>query len=304
MDFKSTVLILPPNDAEAVMIREIARTIGLPMVISQQPHGATLDREPEIVELVRDGGWKRVVVVEMPGAKTEEAIRRLGVRLQIIDHHHYTNLNRAHDPSTGRLLPSSLEQFLSLFLLTDAKLKRLGFKPKLVRGIGIMDRGFLWALEEEGYRKAEVTEVLAERDRLMRRIRDPKSERAFDAIARRAWKNRRRWEGFDIVSCRANIDLRPRVSMIVARQKRRPTPLIVYEPVRKVIYVQESPRAMELFRAFGGFTFGMDRNWGYRMEKGARRVTLVDVKRVLKEAAEKSAQAPKIRRVKSLKKKR
>lgn len=281
MDLKDTVLILPPNDAEAVMIRELAKAIGLPTVISKQPHGASLDREPGIVEQVRQGGWKRVVVVEMPGAKTEDAIRRLGVRLQVIDHHHYTDLNRAHDPSTGKLLPSSLEQFLSLISLTDKKLRALSFDPKLVRGIGIMDRGFLWALKEEGYSKADIDKIMAERDRLMRRIRDPKIERRYDALARQAWKNRRRWKGFEVVSSRSPIDLRPRVSLIVARTRKRPTPLIVSEPVRGVIYVQESRFAMDLFRVFGGFTFGMDRNWGYRMEKGKPTVTLLDVKREL-----------------------
>jgi len=42
-------------------------------------------------------------------------------------------------------------------------------------------------------------------------------------------------------------------------------------------------------RKFGGFTFGMDRNWGYQNTPGVSKVTLVDIKRFLKKEIEKKA---------------
>ena len=75
-------------------------------------------------------------MVEMPGPKAEARLRNIGVKLDIIDHHHYTGLSRAHD-AKGRLLPSSLEQFLAMFKITDRQLKSWGMNSRLVRGIGI-----------------------------------------------------------------------------------------------------------------------------------------------------------------------
>jgi hypothetical protein len=279
--FKKTVLIIPPNDAEAILISQLARKMGLPMILSHQTHGASLDKGRDYLPEVKQVGYSRVVVVEMPGPKTEARFRKLGVELVIIDHHHYTGLDRAHDPKTGRMLKSSLEHFLTFFKLTDAKLHSFGFDPKLVRAIGVMDRGFIWALREEGWSKKEIDQVLAFHDELLSKIHNPKTEKRKNDLALRVWKKRKKWNGYYVVETRADIQLRPRLSRIVALEIGRPTSLIVIERGRGLIYVQESDHAMDLFQHFGGFTFGLDRNWGYRNEPGNQRVTLRNVKKRL-----------------------
>lgn len=281
-----TVLVIPPNDPEAMLIRDLAEAMGLPVLRSDQPHGAALDREPALVRRVLGGKWKRVVIVEMPGPKSEAALRRAGVDVRVIDHHHYTDLDRAHD-AKGRPLPSSLEQFLSMFCVTDARLRALGYDPKAVRGIGIMDRGFFWALRAEGYGPREEDAVLALRRELLRRYGMLAREERQMRVARRAWARRSSWRGYQIVESRSASGVREGVSYIAARELGRPTPAIFVERARGLLYVQESDRAMELFRAFGGFTFGLDRNWGYRNAPGKARVTLRDVKRVLAKPVDK-----------------
>ncbi|OGL71311.1 hypothetical protein A3C09_03700 [Candidatus Uhrbacteria bacterium RIFCSPHIGHO2_02_FULL_47_44] len=281
MNFSSTLLILPPNDAEAMLIKKLAEVISLPMLLSTQKHGASLDEEKDLVSLVKKTKCKRVVIVEMPGEKTEAKLRKLGVELIIIDHHNYTGLDRARNSKTGRLLPSSLEQFLKLFKLTDAKLNALKFDPRLVLGIGIMDKGYIWALQDAKYTKKQIEKVVAFRDELVKPLQNPKTEAKKDRAVAAAWAKRVEWNGYFIVETRADVQLRPRLSRVVAMKFGKPTSLIIIEHKRKLIYVQESKYAMKLFKAFGGFTFGMDHNWGYRNEPGKKRVGLKEVKEVL-----------------------
>ncbi len=278
---KKTVLVIPPNDPEAVMITEIARALGIPMILSDQPHGASLDKELDITDRIRESGAKRAIVVEMPGPGTEARVRKLGIELVLIDHHRYTGLDRAVDPKTGNLLPSSLEQFLKLFRVTDKKLAALGFDPKLVRAIGLMDRGYVWALRDEGYGEADIRRVLDEQRRLMATVRDLSGDTQKEELARDAWKRRKEWGSFIIVADGHPIEIRSRISLIVALELKQPTPLIIVEEARGFIYVQESDYALELFKKFGGFTFGMDRNWGYRNQSGKPQVGLGDVKKFL-----------------------
>lgn len=282
---KKTVLVIPPNDPEAIMIYELAKAMGIQVIRSHQPHGAALDKEPEIFELVTGGGWERAVIVEMPGPKTEAKLCRAGVDVAIIDHHHYTDLDRAHDPKTKKMLPSSLEQFLKMFRLTDEKLKKLGYDPRVVRGIGVMDRGFVWAMQKEGYKAKEIGKVIEFQRGLLERQGLLKDEDRKMAVARKAWDRRKVWDGFQVIENGTGVEIRGRVSMIVALEVKKPTPIIFLEKKRGLIYVQESPHAMGLFRRFGGFTFGVDRNWGYRNETGRPKVGLKDVQAFL-EAAE------------------
>lgn len=280
MNLSKTILLIPPNDAEAILITKLSEAIGLPLLLSKQQHGATLDLEPKIVEKIKKSGCEEVIVVELPGTKTEEKIKKLGVKLTIIDHHHYTGLDRAHG-ANGKLLPSSLEQFLKIFRLTDARLLKLGFTPRLVRGIGILDRGFVWALLGEGYSKKEMQSVLKFHDELTAPLHDPKTEARKEKNVEAVWKKRKMWNGYFILETDADISLRPRVSRLIAVELGKPTSLIIIERKRKLIYVQESKHAMKLFKAFGGFTFGLDHNWGYRNEPGKKVVGLKEVKSVL-----------------------
>ena len=177
------------------MIRVLADKLKLPVIKSKQLHGASLDKGHDYVGEVKNGGYRHVIVVEMPGPKAEAQLRKMGVKLDIIDHHHYTGLSRAHGED-GRLLPSSLEQFLKMFKVTDQQLKSWGLEPKLVRGIGIQDRGYVWTLQDEGYSKKEIKEVMAFHDSLIAHLHNPKTEARKDRAAKIAWEQRKKWREF------------------------------------------------------------------------------------------------------------
>ena len=279
MNLKKTVLIIPPNDAEAVMICKLAQKLGLPVIESKQHHGASMDKGHDYAKEVKKGGYTQVIIVEMPGPKTEAVLRKRGLKVEIIDHHHYTGLSRAHDKK-GKLLPSSLEQFLKKFRITDARLIAWGFVPALVRGIGIQDRGYVWALQEEGYSKKEIKDVMAFHDQLIAHLQDPKKEQHKKHLAQRAWERRKKWGEFWIVSTKANMQLRPALSRIIVEQVGKPVSLIILEYGRGLVYVQESPYALHLFERFGGFTFGLDRNWGHRNEPG-QKILLKDIQKLI-----------------------
>lgn len=280
MGYRKTVLIVPPNDAEAMMIKMLADKMGLPVIASKQLHGASLDKGHDYVAAVKEGGYTRVIIVEMPGETSEEQLRKMGVQVDIIDHHHYTGLDRAHGPD-GKILMSSLEQFLAMFKITDRQLKSWGFDPLLVRGIGIQDRGYIWALQDEGYTKSQIKKVMDYADTLTAHLHNPKTEGRKVKLAQAAWDRRKEWEGFYVVTTRANLQLRPRLSRIVAEEMGKPTALIIVEHGRGLIYVQESPYALHLFERFGGFTFGLDRNWGHKNVPGQKKITLRDVKNAI-----------------------
>lgn len=274
MNIEKTLLIVPANDAEAAMIIQLAKKIKLPMVISHQPHGATLDREPGVLEKIKISGARRVVIVEIPGVKTEEKIKKLGVQIKIIDHHHYQNLNR-------KKIKSSLEQFLQMFNLTDARLESLGFSSRLVRGIGIQDRGFVNGLERAGYSKDEIKKVFAYQKKLLRPFIDPTEEKKYELAAQAAWKNRKEWNGYAIVIGQTKEGFRRHLSAHVYQKLGRVVSIILDERGRGVISVQDSPAAARLFKKFGGFTFGEKGNWGYKNGRGKRKVSLDDVKKEL-----------------------
>jgi len=274
MNLKDAIIIVPANDAEAVLILKIAKVIGLAAIISSQPHGATLDKEPKIIEKIKKSGARNVVIVEMPGLKTEEKISKLGFKIKIIDHHHYQNLNR-------KKLKSSLEQFLQIFHLTNTCLSKLGFSSKLVRGIGILDRGFISGLEKEKYSKNDIKRVFAYQKKLLRPFTDPTVEKKYEAAARAAWKKRQEWNGYAIVIGHTKEGFRRHLSVYVYQKLGRPMPIILDERGRGVVSVQDSSAAERLFKKFGGFTFGEKGNWGYKNQLGRKKVTLDDVKKFL-----------------------
>jgi len=280
MTNKKIALLIAPNDAEAILIQKLAQKLELSVIASRQLHGASLDKGHDYADDVKKSGYTQVIVVEMPGSKTEARLRKMGVKLEIIDHHHYTGLSRAHD-TKGRLLPSSLEQFLMKFKITDKQLKEWGFIPRLVRGIGIQDRGYVWALQDEGYSKKEIQEVMAFHDSLIAHLHNPKTEARKERFVQAAWDRRTTWREFWVVTTRADVQLRPRLSRLVAQKIGKPTPMIIVEHGRGLIYVQESPYALHLFERFGGFTFGLDRNWGHKNEPGEKKITLRDVKHAI-----------------------
>ncbi|MFA6132043.1 MAG: hypothetical protein WC702_03210 [Patescibacteria group bacterium] len=280
MNLKDNVIVIPINDAEAVLIAKLAAAIGLPIIASWQEHGATLDKEKGLLKKIQAGKYQKIFIVEMPGIKTETKLRQAGRELVIIDHHQYGTLDRAHDVKR-KIKPSSLEQFLKLFNLTDKKLSALGFSPRLVRGIGILDRGFIEALGRAGYSTVEIKKVFSFRKKLNIIFVDPAKEKIYQKKARLAWQKRKEWNGFFIVTINSKFGLRAYLSELVWQRLKKSPPIILVENGRNAISVQETPIAEAFLKKFGGFVFGEGDNWGYKNQPGRKKVTLADVKKFL-----------------------
>lgn len=280
----NTLLVVPNNDAEAAMIIRLARKLKVPLLISRQPHGARLENEPDVLARVAEAGKPRVCVVEIPGPVLEKKLKKQVQEFVWIDHHQYYFLDRAHDPKTGKAKPSSLEQFLDYFGVTDAELRKWGYVPNIVKGVGVSDRAYLWGLKKEGYSQSQIKQVLELIERLERtNVRQPgvPPKSVVMAAARKAWKSRSAWNGFAVVRSRHKFGIRGELSSILAKKHGKPTPVILVERGGNRLYVQESPKAKELFKQLGGFTFGGIHNWGYDNTQSKPRRTLEDVKRAL-----------------------
>jgi hypothetical protein len=276
---------VPTNDEEAFLIAELAERKGYLVYRSGQAHGARLEREPNILERVRESGASTVIIVEMPGLEMEEKIRRLGKHLVVIDHHNYEDLERAYAPD-GSTLPSSLEQFLHYAEIEDVHLKRWGYEPDLVHGIGLWDAGYIWGVMNAGYSRGRALEVAAFKDELSKKVGAADSDEENEKEARRAFDDREKFsvEGenyFVVVSSHPTAHIRSSLSRLFAFTYWKPTPVIISERGGARIYVQETKRALDLFHRFGGFTFGTDRNWGYDSESENEKITLSDVKKFL-----------------------
>lgn len=277
-----TAVLVPPNDPEAVMIRDIAKDFEIDVIASNQPHGAKLNDEQDKVQKIIDEGYETAVIIELPGEGQEQKLRDNGVEVKIIDHHEYTGLDRAHNEH-GERLPASLTQFLDYFAITDDDLREHGFDPKTVHGIALMDGGYVWALRNHGYDEGEIREIIKTQKDLMESVRKVQNEEEKEAHARKIWDEREHWNGFYIVVNETDYEMRARVSLIIALELKKPTPLILNDRGRGFIYVQETELASDLFAKFGGFTFGSGDNWGYknRGKKKTNRVTLKHVKQAI-----------------------
>lgn len=237
------------------MIVKIAAAAKIPTLVSAQPHGARLEQEQDLLARLRQANpiAKKVVIVEIPGPETEEFLRESGYDVAIIDHHRYDHLDRMQGES-------SLEQFLGMFDIDDDSLQTLGFEPALVRGVGIIDRGFLWALRNE------VADV-ALRKKIRGFYRALNLELGKDRVqiedaAREAWEKREVRSGVVIVKTeREDVSIRGAVSFLCADAYDAPPQVIVAEGSHR-LSVQESDHAAALFAEYGGFMFGGDRCWG------------------------------------------
>jgi hypothetical protein len=271
------VLLIPKNDAEPVLILKIAEALRISAIVSRQPHGARLSNEKGLLDKLRALKKTHIVIIEIPGPKQEQELTDAGFTLHIIDHHRYDGLDRARQ-KTGALLRSSLEQFLDLFHITDQELRAHGFDPRLVRGVGAMDRGFIWALREEGYGPALIQRVSRYVQRLTKEARETHLLTANREEAKKAWRRRTEVGPFLLVSSvHSKVEIRPDVSLFAAACYGKPVPIIVSSRGGKLLYVQDTPLALELFKKFGGFTFGQDRCWGYNNATAKRKITLDDL---------------------------
>ena len=256
-DIQSKVLLCPRNDEESLQILKLSTAIDLPTLVSDQAHGAKLSGEKDLLArlLEVNSDMKTLVIVEIPGVKEEEDLRKQGIEVVIIDHHRYDDLDRMSQQS-------SLEQFRKLFELNDTKLTELGFDPKMIAGVGAIDRGFLWELKNEDLNEDERKQAIAYYRSLTMELGGERRERE-EELAQIVWKNRVEDEG--VIILRSDDDttsVRDPLSFIVAENyPDHPPQTVIFQGSRRV-YVQESEKARELYDTYGGFTFGRDACWG------------------------------------------
>lgn len=259
---KDSILVCPRNDEESLTILQIAEALGLSVVESAQPHGAKLDREPDLIGCLQETNpdARTLVIVELPGERTEKELQDLGYEIVIIDHHTYDDLDRMKPQS-------SLEQFLAVYDVDDMLLRALGFDPEMVAAVAAIDRGFLWELDNFGWSEAKKTKARKYYRSLTMELGSARREKE-EAAAKEAWAQREERDGLIIIRSEADdISVRDPISFIVADEIGKPTQLLIIQGHRRM-YVQESDSVARLKEAFGGFTFGQNRCWGILKEDG------------------------------------
>lgn len=255
-----TLVIAPQNDPESVLICELCHAFGIPLLASAQPHGATLVVEPDLVARIKEASPQanRLVIIEIPGPAEEELLRSQGYEVVIIDHHRYDGIDRMNTQS-------SLEQFLVLFGIGDDDLARTGFSPVLVRGVGVIDRSFVWGLMTPQYSQDVRNQIIDYYQSFLIGL-EGEGRKNAENIARQALTGARESNGFLVVkNPKPGSRIRDALSFEIARRYTEPVPTILYD--NEVIYVQESNKAKELYDTFGGFMYGGDeRCWGKKTD--------------------------------------
>lgn len=255
LDPLTSIIICPRNDVESMTIVALAAALHIPCIVSEQPHGATLDAEPNLVDRIREINpvAHDIAIVEMPNISTEDKLRELGFDVHIVDHHRYESLDRMRKES-------SLEQIRELFDMDETTLAVAGFDPVLICGVGLIDRGFVWELVKENVPEVDRKRMIAYyREQLAVLDPDRKEE---ETEAKKAWKNRKTIENVLIVTSeKADLSIRDTISFCVAEEFSEPPVVVIYQPGR-IVYVQDTPTALALQQTFGGFTFGQNLCWG------------------------------------------
>ena len=281
----NTVLVTVDNDPESRTILRLAEKAGISFVKSDQPHGARLDREEDVVQKVLAFNKGQVWIVEMPGPQTEDELRQSGQQVQIIDHHTYPGLDRVRDPLTGQRQKSSLEQFLHTARVSDQELTEWGFDPKVVRGLGILDDRFVQGLRDEGYSKDEINRVLDAREQLRMEL-DPDLE-AIRTAAKKDWQKRREEAGYTIVESDADKDIRAEIATLTIYDDVDTKPIIISSMGGDKIYVQNIDPGLvqKLKEKIPGntFSFGAGRCWGIDFKGQAKTTEVNDILKVLSE---------------------
>jgi len=270
LDPLTSIIICPRNDVESMTIVALAEALHIPCIVSEQPHGATLDAEPNLIHRIREINpiAQDIAIVEMPNVSTEDKLRELGFDVHIVDHHRYESLDRMRKES-------SLEQIRALFDMDDITLSVAGFDPVLIRGVGLIDRGFVWELVKENVPEADRKRMIAYyREQLA--ILDPdRSEEETEA--KKAWKNRKTVEGVIVVTSeKADLSIRDAISFCVAEEFEQPPVVVVYQ-LGRVVYVQDTSTALALQQTFGGFTFGQNLCWGRTIDADGNIPTVEEI---------------------------
>lgn len=268
---RSVLLVTPMNDAESIMIGNIARALSIKTIVSRQDHGASLDLEPNIVERIGDIALGTVWIVEIPGPATERAITATGREVCVIDHHRYgKDLDRSHG-ADGSLLPSALAQFLTLTKVTDRELAAWGWGPKTVRGLGIFDASYARGLREAGYMPNDIKQVIALRNLLLSGFIGEDFD-AQRAAAREAWKSLEVAASMNVWRAQSRCPIRAEFGILSIEEDFDYEPNIVVEYEGRQIFVQNvDPRLVEylLLHVKGKtFSYGDNRNFGVDNTKG------------------------------------
>jgi hypothetical protein len=274
IDLATAVLLCPKNDEESVLILKIAKAAGIPTVISPQQHGAKLELEKDLEERLKKANpeAKTVVIVETPGPEREAELQKAGFEVVIIDHHRYEGLNRMKQES-------SLDQFLAVFDLSDDKLVEFGFDPFLVKGVGMMDRGWVWELSREGIEKADRKRIMDYYLSFLDELGGARPEGMIEA--RKAWESREEKNGVIIVKTPTDTRIRESLSIILAENYDEPPVTLIVEGTQR-ISVQDTALAPKLHETFGGYVFGKDRCWGYPSTPEKPGPTIDEIMEVLK----------------------
>ena len=254
-------LLCPKNDAESYLIIELAKKLDFKVLVSEQSHGARLEKEPELFERLMATGEKEVWIVEIPEPKTEKQLRHKGYKLKIIDHHVYHYDFGKLDRSKNL---SSLEQFIKLAKISNKDLVGWGYDSRLILGIGILDRGYTGALRKKGYQPAEIKKVLALEGEILSKIWPNLKETSL--AAKQIWAEKEKRDDYIIVKADVRYDIRSELVRESYFAGLDQEPLIVSSLAGKKIYVQNvKPRIVRLLnKKVDGhtFVFGMGRCWG------------------------------------------
>ena len=259
-NLSDTIVLVPKNDPESLLICQLCEALKIPLLVSHQPHGATLHMESNLVERLSQvhASAKKLVIIEIPGPVEESELQLQGFSIIVIDHHRYDGLDRMN-------AKSSLEQFIVYFDITNIDLARAGFDPELVQGVGVIDRSFVWGLTPDMcdsiMRVRMIDYYLSLSDQL-----DHGSRKKTEVIAKEALAQAVTENGFIVVkNPKPGSRIREALSFEIARQYPNPVATLLID--EEVIYVQESARAKEMYEQFGGFMYGgEERCWGKKTE--------------------------------------
>ena len=284
MEMRSKVAVLcPDNDSEAHMILRLAKKADISTIRSEQPHGASLSLETDLESKLAQLKKQEIWIVETPGVEKENELRSKGINVRIIDHHTYGDLDRLTDLESGKIKPSSLEQFLIMAKIDDKEIQSWGLNPKTIRGIGIMDAKYLRGLREAKYSREEMDLVLKLQREIEKEIR-PEFDKILK-LAEKDWENRIERNGYLIINSMHGGDIRHAISKISIIHDMDAIPMIINIENGEKICVQNvsSEIVDKLKKGIEGktYTFGSGRCWGVDNREQVKKVTLEEILKIL-----------------------
>ena len=143
----------------------------------------------------------------------------------------------------------------------------------------MIDRGFIWELKKEGLSKEEQKRCRDYYLSLLNELGGLRSEAVEEA--KRAWDAREERDGVNIIRSEGkDFRIREAFSFLMADLFESPPPCIIIEGNGRISF-QDTDAAKRLHDAFGGYTFGKDRCWGFWPEEGKPAPSLDEILRVV-----------------------